>query len=709
MAVSDLFRRPTRFLILAFIIACRFPQPAHADSAPRWTDAQLVGFSDVIVRGRVTRVAVASDERVRALYTYVTLDVSDVVKGRVGDRQIILKQLGGRSGSTALDIAGQPTFAVGEDVVVFLEVRPRDRTLSTTALWQGKFTISSDGSIATRQDPGAAGRGIFGGQSRALIAWLPALRRESSTLSGLQAEAIEFAPQESDAAIADDGWSGVARVSWRDISLEHQAIRVDTLAPGQKQLAGGGEQEIRRAAEFWTATGMTTLSTGGLQPSGCFTTRDPDGRISIGVDSCGELNPRGGTLAVSGGWVRFGTDRGGAPVSTFLGAGVITNGGDFPSRFLARSVCFERLVEHELGHALGLIDSPDGGGVMAPSLECDAAADVSGVRPMFVPLTPGVSRSESAGSGDVADRVACVAGCGHVQADSVTSPGATNLAYTLNGSTLTLTWTAPPGGCCDVQSYLIRAGSMPDQADVANVFIFGSGAPFAPPPTSFSAAVGGNAVFYVRVVAFIRFSGQTAPSNEIAIVIGNATPPPPPPSGLTASVAGTTVTLGWSAPGSGQPVTSYIIQAGSQPGSSELANFSTGNSATMFSASGVAFGTYFVRVRTVNGASISIPSNEVQVDVTNTCVPPGPPSNLAASVAGSTVTLTWSAGTGASSYQLQAGSSPGGVNLADRDLLSPATSFTAPNVSAGTYFVRVRSNNACGQSGPSNEVVIIIR
>jgi hypothetical protein len=193
MAVIDRFRRPTRFVLLAVILTCRFPQLAHADSAPRWTDAQLAGFSDVIVRGRVTRVAVAPDQHVGALYTYVTLDVADVVKGPVRDRKIIIKQLGGRSGSTALAIAGQPTFAVGEDVVVFLEVRPRDRTLSTTALWQGKFTIAlndSNAEFAARQDPGARARGILGGQSRALITWLPVLRRESSTASAPQAGAI---------------------------------------------------------------------------------------------------------------------------------------------------------------------------------------------------------------------------------------------------------------------------------------------------------------------------------------------------------------------------------------------------------------------------------------------------------------------------------------------------------------------------------------
>ena len=105
------------------------------------------------------------------------------------------------------------------------------------------------------------------------------------------------------------------------------------------------------------------------------------------------------------------------------------------------------------------------------------------------------------------------------------------------------------------------------------------------------------------------------------------------------------------------------------------------------------------------GQSTGSDSRRIQASSVTT---PGP-TNLAYTLSGSPLTLTWAAGTGASSYQLQAGSSSGRVDLADRDLLSPATSLVAPNVGVGTYFVRVRSNNSCGQSAPSNEVVVIIR
>jgi len=41
-------------------------------------------------------------------------------------------------GDTALVIGGQAHFDVGEEVLVFLDVRPRDRTFSVAELAQGK-------------------------------------------------------------------------------------------------------------------------------------------------------------------------------------------------------------------------------------------------------------------------------------------------------------------------------------------------------------------------------------------------------------------------------------------------------------------------------------------------------------------------------------------------------------------------------------------
>src|SRR5262245_63393976 len=50
---------------------------------------------------------------------------------------------------------------------------------------------------------------------------------------------------------------------------------------------------------------------------------------------------------------------------------------------------------------------------------------------------------------------------------------------------------------------------------------------------------------------------------------------PAPPSGLSATVTGSTVTLTWTAPAGGDPPTSYIVDAGSMAGASNVATFDT--------------------------------------------------------------------------------------------------------------------------------------
>jgi hypothetical protein len=84
------------------------------------------------------------------------------------------------------------------------------------------------------------------------------------------------------------------------------------------------------------------------------------------------------------------------------------------------------------------------------------------------------------------------------------------------------------------------------------------------------------------------------------------------------------------------------------------------------------------------------------------------PGNLTASVTGTTVTLSWSAPLGAIlGYRLEAGTGPGLSNVANTTI-GLATSFSAPSVPAGTYYVRVRAIAADGESLPSNEVTVVV-
>jgi predicted phage tail protein len=111
-------------------------------------------------------------------------------------------------------------------------------------------------------------------------------------------------------------------------------------------------------------------------------------------------------------------------------------------------------------------------------------------------------------------------------------------------------------------------------------------------------------------------------------------------------------------------------------------------------------GTYFTRIKAVNTAGTSSPSNELSFSTGLTT--PGAPRNLRVSVSGSSAVISWdtAAGGGASSsYLLEAGSATGLSNIATVPVAS--TSFSVPSVPNGTYFVRVRATGG-GGTGPAS-------
>jgi len=190
---------------------------------------------------------------------------------------------------------------------------------------------------------------------------------------------------------------------------------------------------------------------------------------------------------------------------------------------------------------------------------------------------------------------------------------------------------------------------------------------------------------------------------------------PGSPGNLMSFVNGTTVSLGWLGPTSGDSATSYVIEAGSTPGASNIIVFDTGTAGSGFTATSVPAATYYVRVRARNAAGTSGPSNEVTIVVSGggpgPCTgAPGAPTNLMSSVNGSTVFLSWNSPSGgcATTYGVEAGSSSGASNLASILTGNASTSFTASSVPPGTYFVRVRAGNGNTLGGVSNEVVVSV-
>jgi hypothetical protein len=181
--------------------------------------------------------------------------------------------------------------------------------------------------------------------------------------------------------------------------------------------------------------------------------------------------------------------------------------------------------------------------------------------------------------------------------------------------------------------------------------------------------------------------------------------PPMAPSGLQSSVAGNAVTVTWN------PLTdagaTYFLQVGTKPGAADVFFASTGRTT---SASGVlADGTYFWRVFALNLAGPGQPSVDAEFTVGTPCLAPSPPRDFIFGVVEGHVTLAWTPPATASpsaSYVIEVGAASGMSNLLVAPV-GPVTSVGTP-APAGTYFVRIRAQNACGTSPPSNEQVITV-
>jgi hypothetical protein len=538
--------------------------PLHAEIEPRWSLQQLSDFATLVVRGHVTHVTARWDPAVQAIYTYATIDVEAVWKGRLETSRVVLKLLGGSVGGVELHVAGTPSLTVGESLALFLEVRPRDGTLYPVALAQGVVRLDglSPNELSVIQRAAASSAERPG----AFVATPPELQAA--------ADYSFLPPSEGGPGRWHEADSGIP------VAVDYQ--------PPPAGL-GGGLAQISNALALWNASGMRlVLQPGAARGPRCLQTFEGNGRISIAFgDPCGEISDSGSVVGLGGAYM--------TPVFRVIGATtfakivqgmVVLNNSPGAMTLLANPNCFQDAIAHNLGHAIGL---------------------------------------------------------GHA-----TQPTA-------------MMWPDPQPGCTSAPTALASDDTAGASA------IYPGGVP-GPPP------------------------GTTLPGT---------------PANLSATVAGTTVTLTWTAPATGGTPSTYIVEAGSVSGAANLATASTNSAATGATFSGVPPGTYFVRVRAGNALGASLPSNEIVVTVG--CAAPSPPTAFAFTKSGANVTFTWvapSTGPIPTGYRLVVGSAPGLENLLTLDQ-GPSTTLTATGP-PGVYYVRVKSLSACGASAPSNEVIVTL-
>jgi len=317
---------------------------------------------------------------------------------------------------------------------------------------------------------------------------------------------------------------------------------------------------------------------------------------------------------------------------------------------------------------------PPAGGV--PAGNCaSAGGDAFGL------ISSSGAAAYAAGSGyDLSSGLGSIDAANLVNGDRSPSPP-TSLTATSNATTVTLTWTA----VARASSYDVYSGTAPGQegATAAQTAITGTSATLA--------GLSSGTTYYFTVKA-VSAQGSSAASNE-----AEATTVPAPPTAVNASAAGSTITVSWSA---SSGATGYSVLQMTTTGEASATPIKTGLTTTSYAVSGLAPGTdYSFSVVADNSAGTSAASTAASA-----VIPPDAPTNLTATAGNGSVSLSWIAAGGATSYTVYSGSSAGGESTTPLQSGITNTTTNLTGLSSGkAYYFRVVAVNPGGSSGVSNE------
>jgi hypothetical protein len=106
--------------------------------------SEFTQTSPNIVRGTMSNIHAANSitaDGMKAIYTYASFDVKEVLKGDIDKHTITVRKVGGTVDGYTVDIPSSPEFKEGEDTVLFLSPQREDQSYEVSGLELGKFEL----------------------------------------------------------------------------------------------------------------------------------------------------------------------------------------------------------------------------------------------------------------------------------------------------------------------------------------------------------------------------------------------------------------------------------------------------------------------------------------------------------------------------------------------------------------------------------------
>jgi hypothetical protein len=353
----------TRLLAVAGILAAA---PSAAATVGYLTDGQLAAAADRVLHGRITSVGAVAGSGGR-VYTVATVRVFEDLTG-VAEPVVEIRELGGIAPSSAMVVPGTPAFEVGDEILACVERTPDGRAHRLIALGFSLFSVSPDTNRQLRRqdrDLVVLDRPVVEGGARTVAEF----RRVVQAVRGVVpvtfpaararpgAEAQVAAP---DVAAARNFTLLGGGVRWREVDAGQPIVwSVNAAAPPPVD-GSDGTAEVLDALAAWTAppTAAIDLRYGGAKDIGtdspyCGPSNEGAGLISF-EDPTDEL--ASGVLALGGGCITSTgrTTASGMTFDSFTHAFAVLNSTVEVGPVYRTRLNFGRLVEHEVGHGIGL-------------------------------------------------------------------------------------------------------------------------------------------------------------------------------------------------------------------------------------------------------------------------------------------------------------------------------------------------------------------
>lgn len=133
--------RRTQQVLLVLVLLLGPWSGAQALLIPETSFEELVARADGIYLGRVLDKRCAWNAERTRIYTHYTVEVEQSFKGLPPGR-IELVELGGEVDGLAMEVEGAPSYAAGEQAVIF--VHAEQGRLMTLHWFQGKLAVEQD-------------------------------------------------------------------------------------------------------------------------------------------------------------------------------------------------------------------------------------------------------------------------------------------------------------------------------------------------------------------------------------------------------------------------------------------------------------------------------------------------------------------------------------------------------------------------------------